>query len=343
MEPSVVIIGGGVAGMTVAGVLDERGIPFVILEQSPVLGGHVGDWHHLFPVRRPAHEVLTVLYSAIRHKEHILANSKADELSHEDGVFSVRFNGDQMIRAKAAVLATGYDLFDARIKEEYGYGIYDNVITSSELEKMFGDNRGVVTSKGMAPGKVGLVHCVGSRDEKVGNLYCSKLCCVTGVKQAIEIRQMLPGCEITAFYMDLRMYDRHFEELYFEAQQKWGINFIRGRVSECTENPDHSILLKTEDTLTSRPLRKSVDLLILLTGMTPRKENKRLSSGLNLPCGTDGFLASTDGHLFNNNTPISGLFITGTVKGPAGITETIADARATAMQVESFLKTWTSQ
>jgi heterodisulfide reductase subunit A2 len=122
-------------------------------------------------------------------------------------------------------------VFDATKKEEYGYGIYDNVITSADLEKLFLDSKLLVNPLGKTPKKIGLVHCVGSRDEKVGNVYCSKVCCVTAVKQAIEIKERLPESDVYCFYMDLRMYGMHFEALYKEAQEKYAVNFIRGRLS----------------------------------------------------------------------------------------------------------------
>jgi heterodisulfide reductase subunit A len=254
-----------------------------------------------------------------------------------DGAFEIITSKGITIQARSIVIATGYDIFDARKKEEYGYGIYDNVITSAELETLFSEGKKITTRDGKTPKRIGFIHCVGSRDEKVGNRYCSKVCCVTGVKQAIEIREMLPECEVFSFYMDLRMYDRNFEELYYEAQQKWGVNFIRGRLSECAENPDHSLVLKTEDTLTGRPLKMTVDMMVLLAGFVPRPETKQLAHMLGLGIGSDGFLLSADEHFKDNCTAIPGVFIAGAVKGPACIVNTMADARATATEVGGYL------
>jgi heterodisulfide reductase subunit A len=125
----------------------------------------------------------------------------------------------------------------------------------------------IVTADGTVPVNIGIVHCVGSRDEKVGNLYCSKLCCVTAVKQAIEIREHLPESKVYCFYMDMRMGGAYYEELYREAQETWGVNFIRGKVSEASETIDKKVVIKVEDTLAGRPLKMQVDLLILMAGM----------------------------------------------------------------------------
>ena len=174
-------------------------------------------------------------------------------------------NGDD-IKADAILLATGFDLFKSERKEEYGYGIYDNVITSADLEKMFRSGE-IKLKSGRKPEKIGIVHCVGSRDEKVGNLYCSKLCCVTAVKQAIELKENLTDCKVFCFYMDMRMGGALYEELYREAQEKYGIGFIRGKVSEVGVNINKKLVVKVEDTLVGRPLKMELDMLVLMAGM----------------------------------------------------------------------------
>ena len=345
MNKKVAVIGGGIAGMTTAGALAELGVEVVLLEKEQATGGHVKNWDRLFPSRRPGKEVTDFIAKGLGTGVEVRCGTTVISIGLHNSTFILHTtnhhlstSNSELVTANCLVLATGYELFDARKKEEYGYGIYDNVITSAELEGLFKNGKKITTHGGKTPKRVGIIHCVGSRDEKVGNLYCSKVCCVTGVKQAIEIREMLPGCEVYSFYMDLRMYDRNFEELYCEAQQKWGVNFIRGRLSECAENPDHSLVLKTEDTLTGRPLKMTVDLMILLVGFVPAAETRRLANMLELPTETDGFLLPADEHVLENSTTIPGLFITGAVKGPACIVNTIADARATALQVKSFLK-----
>jgi heterodisulfide reductase subunit A len=133
------------------------------------------------------------------------------------------------------------------------------------------------------------------------------------------------------------MYDRNFEELYYEAQQKWGVSFIRGRLSECAENPDHTIVIKTEDTLSGKPLKMNVDMVVLLIGFTPSPDTVAIAKMLDLKIGQDGFIGSADEHLNNNQTNVPGVFVTGAVKGPDCIVGAIADARATGMQVRAYL------
>ncbi|MCX6243251.1 MAG: FAD-dependent oxidoreductase [Bacteroidetes bacterium] len=337
MSKTAIIIGGGVAGMETAGQLNRLGIEVVLIEKQASLGGHLKNWDRLFPDRRESQEVFDYLEKGMNDGISLYLNATISDIREAGGKFTVILEDGRELSSDALVLATGYDLFDARKKEEYGFGIYDNVITSAELEEFFRNNKQKNLFEGVQSKRVGIVHCVGSRDEKVGNLYCSKLCCVTGVKQAIEIRELMPDAEIFCFYMDLRMFDRHFEEMYYEAQEKWGIRFIRGRLSEAAENPDHTILVKVEDTLTGLPLKMKVDLLILLVGFVPSPETKRLAGMLGLKEGDDRFLCPSDEHLLPNSTDHPGVFLAGTLKGPASIAATIVDARAAALQVAEYL------
>lgn len=264
MRKTAIIVGGGIAGMETASQLARLGISVDLLERQSRLGGHLNSWDRLFPDRRNSKEVSDYLELGMNKSISLHMNADIDTIRNIEERFTIELKDGKKLDSDALVIATGYEVFDACKKEEYGYGIYDNVITSVDLEESFRNNKLKSLLKGMTPNRVGIIHCVGSRDEKAGNLYCSKLCCATGVKQAIEIREMMPDTEVFCFYTDLRMSDRHFEEMYFEAQEKWGVQFIRGRLSEASENQDHTILIKVEDTLTGLPLKMNVDLLILL-------------------------------------------------------------------------------
>jgi len=338
MVKSVVIIGGGIAGMEAAGCLSDMGVDVTIIEKNDRLGGHLRNWSHLFPSRRPGDEVYEFLEKGITDKVSVHLDTRISKIKKDEhNLFTILENGESL-KSDALLLTMGYELFDAGKKEEYGYGIYENVITSADLEALFKSGKEIRTAKGAKPKRIGIVHCVGSRDEKIGNLYCSKVCCITGVKQAIEIKKMLPDAEVYSFYMDLRMFDRHFEELYYEAQLNYNIQFIRGRLSESCENPDHSILVKVEDTLTGRPLKMTVDLLVLLVGFMPSAGTKKLAAMLGIHPGEDGFLTPADEHFRSNTTSVPGVFLAGAIKGPATIENTITDARAAALQIAEFLR-----
>ena len=229
------------------------------------------------------------------------------------------------------LVATGYTPFDAHRKEELGYGIYGGVVTSLEMEKMIRYDQ-IVNSMGERPRRVAFLQCVGSRDEKSGNHYCSKVCCVTAVKQAIEVRKMLPNTTAYVFYMDLRMWGQGFEEMYRTAQEQYGVNFVRGRISEAASTYDQRVQLKAEDTLMGLPLNMNTDLLVLMVGMCASEGTARLAQATGI-AGDYHFAQSVSEHLQDNLTKQEGLFLAGACKRPMSIQDTIQDARAAAVTI----------
>jgi heterodisulfide reductase subunit A len=337
MRKHVVVIGGGVAGLEVAGQLSKAGIDVSLVEKENSTGGHLNKWYKLFPDRRDSSEVKDYL-TQITHNKGIkfLINTTIENFRHGKGHFSMTTNEGRELTADAVIVATGFDLFKSARKEEYGYGIYDNVITSADLEEMFrkGD---ISLMNGIVPESIGIIHCVGSRDEKVGNFYCSKLCCVTAVKQAIEIREHLPDSKVFCFYMDMRMGGAFYEELYREAQEKWGVNFIRGKVSEASETIDNKLMIKVEDTLVGRPLKMKLDMLVLMAGMEMSDGGKKVAALGGLNTGENRFFTTDDHHTGSNKSNIDGVFFAGTCTSPMNITDTISHARAAVLEVIDYL------
>jgi heterodisulfide reductase subunit A2 len=338
MNKHVIVIGGGVAGLEAAGRLSREGLEVSLIEKDNITGGHLNRWFKLFPDRRDSKEVKEYLDELNNvNSVRLFTNVTIDRLRKDKDHFSILTNEGKELIADAVVVATGFDLFKSSRKEEYGYGIYDNVITSADLEDMF-KKGAIVASDGSVPSSIGIVHCVGSRDEKVGNLYCSKLCCVTAVKQAIEIREQLPESTVYCFYMDMRMGGAYYEELYREAQETWGVNFIRGKVSEASEAIDKKVMIKVEDTLAGRPLKMKLDLLILMAGMEMSDGGKKISGLAGLKTGENRFFEANDHHYGSNRSNVEGLFYAGTCTAPMNITETISHARAAVTEVMDYLK-----
>lgn len=330
----VIVIGGGVAGMQCAAELATQDIKVTLLEKESDMGGKVRGWHKLFPTFTSADEVL----SGLRHKMALTQNItiKTGCEARTITPHNVTLSTGESIECDAVVIATGYTLFDARIKEEYGYGIYDNVITSADLEEMF--NKGDVRMKdGSAPRRIAILHCVGSRDEKVCQSHCSKVCCVTGVKQAIELKQIYPAADVFNFYMDIRMFGPGYEEMYREAQQKYNVHFVRGRISEVSPNIDNRLQIKAEDTLTGRPLKMGVDMLVLLIGMKSNNLNASLKADCGLRCQDSGFMQSKDSFLHNTESNIDGIFYAGAITAPKNVAEALNDGATAALRVKAWL------
>jgi heterodisulfide reductase subunit A len=334
---SIAIIGGGVAGLEAAAKLSKFGHAVTIIEKSDRLGGRLNQWHALFPARKPSEPLLLQLKAHIKEDVNAVMNASVSAIEKNDDGFAITMNNNRMITANAVLLTTGFDIFEAERKEEYGYGIYDNVITSVELEQIFQSGKPLRTAGGNVPSRVGFIHCVGSRDEKAGNLHCSKVCCVTAVKQAIEVREMLPETEVFLYYMDLRMFGRHFEELYKEAQFKHGIQFIRARLSEAFENPDGSLQIRIEDTLLAKPLKMKLDMMVLMVGIQPQRKAGNIIDIIGLERDEDGFVKQDDQYGSPFKTKIPGLFLAGAVTGPKTIEETLIEARAVAAEMSGYL------
>lgn len=336
----VAVIGAGVAGIEAATHLAQMGFEVLVIEKDERAGGHVATWDRLFPFQRNAGKLITdMLKTAEQAKTFkILTNTTVVDVRRDGQLFRIWLSDGQGITTSAVLVTTGFRLFDAHRKEEYGYRIYDNVITSSELERMFASGQPVVTCKGERPQRVAFIHCVGSRDEKVNNRHCSKVCCATAVKQACEIKQMYPDAEVYCFYMDLRMFDRHFETMYLEAQTLYGVNFIRGRLSEAAESMDGRVTIKAEDTLMGKLLKISVDLVVLMTGMEPADDTDELAGMLKIAVGKDGFLNPVDEYLQGNHTREKGVYVAGACTGPKTIPETLADAKAAVVAIDEYLR-----
>jgi heterodisulfide reductase subunit A len=331
----VIVIGGGPAGMQAALSLAADGLKPVIVERSGALGGKLRDWHRLFPSMTPAHEVLDDMTARVASAGvEVMLHTEVEGLTPE----GVKLSGDRTLAGEAVVIASGFDLFDARLKEEYGYKVYDNVYTTVDVERML--NHGTVAlHDGTSPRRIAFVHCVGSRDEKVGQRHCSKVCCVEAVKQAMELKSLFPEAEVYNFYMDIRMFGPGYEELYQQAQQESNINFIRGRVSEASPTIDGRIQIKAEDTLVGRPMKMTVDMLVLAVGMKAASENEKFAascSGVHL--APSGFFAPRDLFTASVSSDAAGVFYAGAATAPKTIGESIAEGSMAAEKVIEYLK-----
>lgn len=339
MNKSVIIIGAGIAGINCANILSSFDIKVLLIEKENNIGGKLNNWYKLFPYFENADKVLEKIKSNINNNKNIeiLTNTKIEQINKINSKFIVKTNNNKTIEADAVVITTGYELFDAKIKEEYGYGIYENVITSAELEEMLKKGEIRLKHNNKEPRRIGFVHCVGSRDKKINVIYCSRICCVTAVKQAIEVRKLLPFSEAYCFYMDLRMYDLPFEELYNESQEKYNVTFIRGRVSEVSKDHENKLIVKVEDTLLGRPLRMSLDMLVLMIGFSASPDNVNIAKMLNLPLDSSNFIIPLDEQTELNLTNQPGIFVAGTVTSPKSIDHTITDSKACALSVIKYL------
>jgi heterodisulfide reductase subunit A len=248
---------------------------------------------------------------------------------------------DEIVKVKVGnvVLATGFQTFDPNRLPYYGYGSYPNIYTSLEVERLVnasGPTGGdVLLRDGTHPKSVGIIHCVGSRDENT-NKWCSRVCCMYSLKLAHLIQEHTEA-EIFNFYIDMRAPGKGFEEFY-QRMLKEGVHFIRGRVAEVTDwaldkSEEGRLVIRVEDTLSAFVRRIPVDMVVLSVGMEPHKDAADVRRLFNISCGSEGFFTERHPKLAPVSTFTDGVFLAGCCQGPKDIPDTVAQAGAAASEV----------
>jgi heterodisulfide reductase subunit A2 len=238
------------------------------------------------------------------------------------------------------VLATGFQTFDAHRAPAYGYGRFPNVYTSIEVERLLnasGPTQGeLVLRDGSRPSRVGIVHCVGSRDANT-NAYCSRVCCMYSLKLAHLIRERAgEDTKIVEFYIDMRTPGKGYEEFYDRVLRE-GTQFVRGRVAEVTEDADGGLVVHAEDTLLGKVRHEPVDMVVLAVGLEPRPDAEDVRRLFNISCGGEGFFTERHPKLAPVSTFTDGIFLAGACQGPKDIPDTVAQAGAAAAEALAMI------
>lgn len=238
------------------------------------------------------------------------------------------------------ILATGFDLFDARRIAQYGYGRLANVFTSIEFERMCnaaGPTEGeVVLRDGVTtPESVAIVHCVGSRDVNYNN-YCSVICCMSSLKFAHLVKERT-GADVYNFYIDMRTAFKDYDEFYQRVLDE-GTLFVRGRVAEITDaarNPgeEGKLIVQVEDTLASMQRRIPVDMVILSVALEPPRDTKEVAHKFGISCSAAGWVTERHPKLDPVATMTEGIFIAGAIQGPKDIPASVSQGAAAAARV----------
>jgi heterodisulfide reductase subunit A2 len=241
----------------------------------------------------------------------------------------------------AIIVATGWQAFDATRKEEYGFGRYKDVITTLQLERMLnsaGPTKGDVVrpSTGEIPKSIAFLQCVGSRDITIGNIYCSRICCMASLKNAQLIKEKYPDTDITIYYIDIRAGGEGYEEFYIRAQ-RLGINFTHARISRIEEE-DGDLHLNYEDPDTWQFKRVEHDIAVLSIGLEPDQGAEVIGNLLGLARRPDKFFEIAHPKMRPVEAHIDGVFIAGCASGPKEIQTSIAQGGAAAAKAIRLLQ-----
>jgi len=258
--------------------------------------------------------------------------TNAIDFTQEDEIITVQVGN--------IILATGYDLFDARRISQYGYGRLANVYTNLEFERLTNaagpTNGNIVLRDGMTvPKTVGIVHCVGSRDRNYNN-YCSTICCMQSLKFAHLVKERT-GATVYQFYIDMRTAYKDYDEFYQRVLEE-GTLFVRGKVAEVTDaarlpGEEGKLIVQVEDTLVGKQRRIPVDMVILSAGLEPRYDSKEVAHLFGISCSANGWFIERHPKLDPVATMTEGIFIVGCVQGPKDIPSSVAQGAAAAARV----------
>ena len=246
---------------------------------------------------------------------------------------------EQELSVGAIIVATGFDVFDARRKGSLGYGRYPNVLTGLDLEQIF-SREGYLRSptSGKEPKNIAFIQCVGSRDED--HDYCSHVCCKYAMKLAGLIKYQNPDALVTMFYIDLQTAGKGFAQFYEEYKES--IRFIRGVPVEILQTASGSLEVRFEDISQGKVCRDTFDLVVLSVGISPGKNFWDLARILGINLADDGFF-ETAGSLNSNETNIDGVFLAGTCQGPKDIPDSVAHGISAASKTIQRLMEFASQ
>ena len=417
----ILIVGGGIAGITAALELGYLGYRVHLVERKPSIGGNMAKLTKVFPTLDCAQCILTPRMAEVGRNPNVAlyTYSEVQEVSGRPGNYDVKvfmkprgvdlqkcrscgvcakvcpvscpdeFNEglsqrkaayiefpqavpsaytidfetctkcgkcEQLCPAKAVsltdkgctvdlhvggiIMATGYQLYDAKKLETYGYGNYKDVITMMDLERLVsatGPTGGYVKrADGNDVKKIGIVLCAGSRDKNYIP-YCSRICCMYALKQAFVLKKML-GIDVTIYYTDIRATGKGYEDLYWRDEEA-GVSFIRGKVAEVyKDNKSDKLVAVAEDTITGETTEEQFDVIALATPMVPPAGLKELAEKMKVSIGEDGFITEKHPKLDPVDSLVTGIFACGCALSPKDVRDTVSDGLGASAKAALFLK-----
>ncbi len=325
-QENVLVIGGGIAGMTAAAALAELGHGVVLVEHEPRLGGRLAGGAALFPDLAPAVLVAGAEARLRASGAEVRRSTSLTSLSSDGPSRRAELSDGTVLDVASIVLATGLESIDPAVVPEYGHGRIGGVVTAAEMEELLSKDFSIE----IAPRTVVFVQCVGSRSERKGVRYCGATCCATALKQALLVKRAVPSAEVYVLYIDLRTPGKGQEDLYRQARRA-GVHFVRGMPSLVLQRQGGAVVCG-EDTLQRQLYELGADLVVLAMGVRQSPANLALFDQLEVGQTTWGFPAA-DG----TRTTADGVFVCGAAEAPKDAAAAMAQAEACALHVHRRL------
>jgi len=363
VEDVSLVIGAGVAGMTAALSMANQGFKVYLIERDKEPGGIVRRLHKLYPTLTDSSDVLDPLIEAVKsHKNvELMTSTTLKEVSGYVGNFNTILtspSGDKEIDVGTIIVTIG--ALNYRPPEGlYQYRVYDRVVTQEELDGIL--KRGTLAE----PERIVMIQCVGARKGEIrpsaleafpksdtaellrkilkarkeeGWPYCSRICCMNAIKNAILVKEQYPKTDVVILFGDLRVY-KEYEDFYRRARDL-EVRFVRHieeAPPEITQTPNGKLEVLAYDALSGLEVRFHADWVVLSTPLRPRRGEVLLARMLKIPISTDGFLMEAHLKLRPVDTNVDGIFIAGTVSGPKDVSESIISAEAAAARASILM------
>ncbi|MDH4205787.1 MAG: CoB--CoM heterodisulfide reductase iron-sulfur subunit A family protein [Desulfobacteraceae bacterium] len=269
--------------------------------------------------------------------EHCMLCGKCEKVCPTEAINYFQKPIDFTIKAKTAILATGFELSPVENKQQYGMGKIPNVIDALQMERLLAPhgpyNRVLRPSDGMEPDSIAYVQCAGSRDKSMGVSYCSRVCCMYAIKQAMLLSGSLPLADIIIYYMDIRAFGKGYEQFYQNAKAM-GIEFVRAKVATIDAGENGSVTVRYEAQDGEGVTTSDHDLVVLSMGIIPGWNPEGVCP---VSASTDRFIKTIQPKISPTLTDMEGVFTAGVAAGPKDIVDTITEAGAAAMEASKYL------
>ena len=336
MSDTVLVVGAGPTGLSAAAAVSSVGKKVVLVEKEAILGGApiISGYAKLVPSGEWAKDAIGRMVARVENDSGIAIHksSRVVKLDGEAGNFTATLSNGTTVNCGAVILGTGFTHFDSINKPEWGFGTFEDVLTTTQMEQMVASGKIACPSDGRVPERVAILLCVGSRDRQIGREWCSKICCTVSTNLAMEIKELSPTTDVFIYYMDIRTFGLYEDKFYWKSQEEFKTKFVKARIAEVTRGPDGRLLVKGEDTLVKRPIVIPFDIVVHAIGMDPNEENPEIAKVFGVGLEKHGFLDRGEQYTSSFSSARRGVYVGGSALGPEDIDTSISHGLAMAMR-----------
>ncbi|MCX7891173.1 MAG: FAD-dependent oxidoreductase [Burkholderiales bacterium] len=336
MSDAVLVVGAGPTGLAAAAGVASVGRKVILVEKENVLGGApiLSGYAKLVPSGEWAKDAMGRMVKRVADSKLVTIHkgTKVTKVEGGPGNFACTLANGQTVNAGAIILGTGFTHFDSINKPEWGFGTFEDVVTTTQMEQMVAAGKIACPSDGRTPERVAILLCVGSRDRQIGREWCSKICCTVSTNLAMEIKELSPSTDVFIYYMDIRTFGLYEDKFYWKSQEEFRTKFVKARIAEVTRSPDGRLLVKGEDTLVKRPIVIPFDIVVHAIGMDPNELNPEIARVFGVGLEKHGYIERGEQYTSTFSSTRPGIYVGGSALGPEDIDTSISHGLAMAMR-----------